>query len=629
MASQKHSEDEILARFASGDLNDASAEKVRAHVKECVDCRRRLARFSTESPVSRPTAAKSGTRVVRNSIKRSAWPAATLGAVLGLMGLTGWVATTLDGRAAETSPSTAQKEDISTPPATVAGTTTQSSAVALMTDTAPNLATAVDVPKSQVSGPLATLEKPATPNDGLASSSRVAGVVVKEPVTGHRDDGDGKRGVDPSSEPAVAVAKTNETAAAVSSRAFFNAKDLNGWDGPSECWRVADKAIVGTPRANDRAVVFLFSKKTYRDFDLKFRVLLPEGISAGGIQFRSQVKDSAQLAVVGPRCVIGGKTGDDEHPVGSLVSDLASKLDVRPKSILATKYIKPGMNHFHIRCEGKVVLIKVNGATMVRGKYDSIPDEGVIAFRLDGNQPAREIRIKDIRFTDLSAAPALAANPGGGLSDPAIVKAEMNYAGGVEKANRNLDKQFETQIAKFRSKQHGDDKPAEIAILESERKDFGEKGLIPWSEQMRAWTFDYLKKISKAQDRLEQVFKTAIEGARKKHDDKRLAALQEEQESVLAPHIVAIAEMVGPDGETQKDSRIEFRSDGLFSRTNDDHPDYVRCWSLEGGNLVLEHPKPDESDQAVIHQCVLTRDGKSWTTTDAEGNEQSWRFVME
>jgi hypothetical protein len=55
----------------------------------------------------------------------------------------------------------------------------------------------------------------------------------------------------------------------------------------------------------------------------------------------------------------------------------------------------------------------------------------------------------------------------------------------------------------------------------------------------------------------------------------------------------------------------------------------VRCWSLEGGNLVLEHPKPDESDQAVIHECALMSDGKSWTTTDAEGNEQTWRFVME
>jgi len=629
MASPKHATDEMLVQFAAGALSDASAEKVRAHVKACVDCRRRLARLSDKSPISRATVGKPAARLRPISIKRSAWPAAILGAVLGLMGITGWVATTLDSPAAETSPSTAQKEEISTPPATLAGTTTQSSAVPVMTDTAPSLARAVDVPKSQVSAPRATLEKPATPNDGLASFSRVAGVVGKEPVTGHRDGGDVKRGVDPSPEPAVAIAKTRETVAAVSSRAFFNAKDLSGWDGPSDCWRVADKAIVGTPRANDRAVVFLVSKKTYRDFDLKFRALLPEGISTGGIQFRSQVKDSAQFAVVGPRCVIASKAGDGEHPVGSLVSDLASKLDVRPKSILATKYIKPGMNHFHIRCEGKVVLIKVNGAAMVRGKYDSIPDEGVIAFRLEGNQPSREIRIKDISFTDLSVAPSLAANPASGLSDPAIVKAEMAFAGAVEKANRNLDKQFETQITKFRSKQHGDDKPAEIAILESERKDFGEKGLIPWSEQMRDPLFDYLKKINNAQERLEQVFKAAIEGARKKHDDKRLAALQEERQSVLAPHLVAIAEMVGPDGETQKDSRIEFRSDGLFSRTNDDHPDYVRCWSLEGGNLVLEHPKPDESDQAVIHECVLMSDGKSWTTTDAEGNEQTWRFVME
>ncbi len=512
MASPEHATDELLVQFVAGALTDASAEKVRAHVKACADCRCRLAGLSNKAPIRRAIEEKPATRFPPTSIKRSAWPAAILGAVLGLMGITGWVASTLDSRATETSLSTAQKDDILTPPATAAGAATQSAAASVI---APNVARAVDVPKPQDSAPRPTLEKSATPNDRSASSSRIGEVAVKAPTTGHRDDGDAKRSVDPSSKPTKVVAKTNETAAAVSSRAFFNGKDLSGWDGLSGCWRAADKAIVGTPRANDGAVVFLVSKKTYRDFDLKFRALLPEGIGTAGIQFRSRVKDAAQFTVVGPRCVIGGRAAEGEHPAGSLVSDLASKLDVRPKSALATKYIKPGLNHFHIRCEGKVVVIKVNGATMIRGKYDSVPDEGVIAFRMEGNQPSREIRIKDIRFTDLSAAPALAANPDGGLSDPAIIKAEMAYAGAAEKANRNLDKQFETQITKFRSKQHGDDEPAEIPIIEKERMDFAEKGLIPWSEQMRASTIEYLKKINNAQVRLEQVFKTAIEGAGK------------------------------------------------------------------------------------------------------------------
>jgi hypothetical protein len=157
MASLRHATDELLVQFVAGALTDASAEKVRAHVKACADCRCRLAGLSNKAPIGRAIEEKPATRFPPTSIKRSAWPAAILGAVLGLMGITGWVAATLDSRATETSLSTAQKDDILTPPATAAGAATQSAAAPVMADTAPNIARAVDVPKPQDSAPRPTI----------------------------------------------------------------------------------------------------------------------------------------------------------------------------------------------------------------------------------------------------------------------------------------------------------------------------------------------------------------------------------------------------------------------------------------------------------------------------------------
>src|SRR3954470_24907961 len=89
---------------------------------------------------------------------------------------------------------------------------------------------------------------------------------------------------------------------------FFNGKDLSGWEGLPEYWSVKDGALVGTTGPDGiKFNTFLCSKKTYKDFELKFQVRLKDGRGNSGVQIRSKIHEPgrAQYAVAGPQCDIG------------------------------------------------------------------------------------------------------------------------------------------------------------------------------------------------------------------------------------------------------------------------------------------------------------------------------------
>src|SRR5262249_20568394 len=61
-------------------------------------------------------------------------------------------------------------------------------------------------------------------------------------------------------------------------QSLFNGKDLTGWVGDPAFWRVEDGVLVGRlPRTKIDGNTFLYSKKTYGDFELRFRARLSEG----------------------------------------------------------------------------------------------------------------------------------------------------------------------------------------------------------------------------------------------------------------------------------------------------------------------------------------------------------------
>ena len=194
---------------------------------------------------------------------------------------------------------------------------------------------------------------------------------------------------------------------ASSDSGFFNGKNLDGWEGLTKYWSVKDGAIVGYTQENPGYNTFLCSKKKYRDFELRFKIRLKDGVGNSGVQIRSKVVDTKKFVVSGPQCDIG------QAYWGSLYGELFGGMMKSSPGDLVKKAVKQkDFNDYSIKCVGKHVTIEVNGETMVDQVFDKewaakgkgrqeMPDEGVIAWQLHAG-PSMEVTFKDIQFKDLS-----------------------------------------------------------------------------------------------------------------------------------------------------------------------------------------------------------------------------------
>jgi hypothetical protein len=181
---------------------------------------------------------------------------------------------------------------------------------------------------------------------------------------------------------------------------FYSGKDLSGWDGLEQYWKVKDGAIVGSTAPDGlKFNTFLCSKKRYKDFELTFQVRLTgRGWSGNsGVQIRSEVFDKEHLAVKGPQCDMG----DDYW--GSLYGEhFGGMMKQAPKELVRRVLKKDDFNDYHILCVGKHVTIKLNGETTVDDDFGKMPDEGIIAWQIHAGAPM-EVVFKNIKFKELTA----------------------------------------------------------------------------------------------------------------------------------------------------------------------------------------------------------------------------------
>jgi putative heme-binding domain-containing protein len=205
---------------------------------------------------------------------------------------------------------------------------------------------------------------------------------------------------------------------------FFNGKDLAGWEGLMKYWSVKDGAIVGYTPQDPRHNTFLCSKKSYKDFELKFKVRLKGGVGNSGVQIRSAVLDRDKFTVRGPQCDIG------QQFWGSLVGERMAPLFIKlAPAAVVKKAVKPAdFNDYYIKCVGKHVTIKINGQTTVDGDFPSLPEQGIIAFQLHAGFKSMEVTFKDVRLTNLSPAKAPTATPAEALKVARDFKAELLYS---------------------------------------------------------------------------------------------------------------------------------------------------------------------------------------------------------
>jgi fibronectin type 3 domain-containing protein len=231
---------------------------------------------------------------------------------------------------------------------------------------------------------------------------------------------------------------------------IFNGKDLSGWKGVKEEWKVEDGAITANvPDGQEReGSDYLVWENPVQDFELrlKFKVV---GMNSG-IQFRSRITDEATFQVAGYQADIedyrpitgtiwdqGGSRGTVGE-LGQKTTHAENSAEAEPLKVTAEQVlesVKSGdWNDMTITAVGNTLTVKVNGveSTVAVDNHPAAEKSGVLALQLDHYRPG-SMQFKDVRLKRLGAtqppatpvaaapatAPASAASTGTAAAPPA------------------------------------------------------------------------------------------------------------------------------------------------------------------------------------------------------------------
>jgi putative heme-binding domain-containing protein len=168
---------------------------------------------------------------------------------------------------------------------------------------------------------------------------------------------------------------------------FFNNKDLAGWAGDENLWKVENGEIVGQTRAGLKENEFLKSQMVMGDFRLTCRVKLTPNKENSGIQFRSEPLPNGEVR--GYQADIGaGWWGKlyEEQGRGTLW-DKSGEADVK----------KEDWNSYEIVAIGSKIRTYINGHLCVDLDDPKGPTAGIIALQLHAGGPM-EVRFKEFHI---------------------------------------------------------------------------------------------------------------------------------------------------------------------------------------------------------------------------------------
>jgi quinoprotein glucose dehydrogenase len=180
---------------------------------------------------------------------------------------------------------------------------------------------------------------------------------------------------------------------------LFNGKDLEGWDGDPEVWRVENGYISGKAPKIARNT-FLIYNRPFGDFVLEAKVRM---IKAGpfpnsGIQYRSVVADPKQWIVHGYQADVG------DTYWGALYEEKGKRgLILKGREDVQRAVKDDDWNLYVIRARGAKLSHTLNGVDC--GEFEDGDEkarrlEGIIAFQY--HAPGQfEVRFKDVRIKPL------------------------------------------------------------------------------------------------------------------------------------------------------------------------------------------------------------------------------------
>jgi putative heme-binding domain-containing protein len=167
---------------------------------------------------------------------------------------------------------------------------------------------------------------------------------------------------------------------------FFNGKDLAGWDGSTELWKVENGELVGTSRTGLKRNEFLKSQMVFGDFRLICEVKLTPNKENSGIQFRSEVLPDGE--VKGYQADVGagwwGKLYEEQGR--ALLWDKSGEAHVKPEE----------WNTYEILAIGSHIQTAINGKPCVDLNDAKGAMQGIMAFQLHAGGPL-EVRYKNFQ----------------------------------------------------------------------------------------------------------------------------------------------------------------------------------------------------------------------------------------
>jgi len=177
---------------------------------------------------------------------------------------------------------------------------------------------------------------------------------------------------------------------------LFNGKNLEGWTGDTDLWKVKDGVIVGS--SDDKTLkhnTFLATKQTYANFVIKAKFKLRNHNS--GIQYRSKQFDD--FVVKGYQADIAEKTY-----TGILYEEGGRGILVKCSEEEVNKHVKKDdWNEYVITADGPHLTQAINGFVTV--DYTEKDEkkgatEGIIALQLHAG-PKMQVEFKDIEIKEL------------------------------------------------------------------------------------------------------------------------------------------------------------------------------------------------------------------------------------
>ena len=178
---------------------------------------------------------------------------------------------------------------------------------------------------------------------------------------------------------------------------LFNGRDLQGWRGNAELWKVQSGVLSGiSPGINYND--FLITEKAYTDFELRLEFRLHDGRGNSGIQFRSE-QEGGSPQVIGYQADIGQNYWGclyDEHRRRKMLAQAPPELD----RVLR----KNEWNRYRIRAVGDRIQLFLIGLQTVdyRESDADIARDGIIALQIHSGPPM-QIDFRRIYLKDLSA----------------------------------------------------------------------------------------------------------------------------------------------------------------------------------------------------------------------------------